>query len=228
MHRSAYREKSLFRTVASRRALAGGVIAIAVCLGGCVGTNGQGAVTTEMRQAQQFTDVEVGNGIGLALRIGDAKPLEVRAQKNILPLIATEVVDGKLRIHSTAGYTTSQGVQVTIVTPTLEAITLSGGSKGTIDGLTAESLAISMSGGSGLTANGSVGVASLSLTGGSRGDLETVSAREVTVDVSGGSNVTITATDEVNGSASGGSHVTVVGNATLNVQSSGGAEVTHR
>jgi hypothetical protein len=218
----------LFRIVAARRGVAAGMISIALCLSGCVGTSGQGAVTTEMRQAQQFTDVEVGNGIGLTLRIGDAKPLEVRAQKNILPLIATEVIDGRLKIHSTTGYTTSQGVQVTVVTPTLEAITLSGGSKGTIEGLTAESLAISMSGGSGLTANGSVGVASLSLSGGSRGDLETVSAREVTVDVSGGSNVTITASDEVNGTASGGSHITVVGNATLNVQSSGGAEVTHR
>jgi hypothetical protein len=216
----------LSRTIAARRAVAAGVIAVAVGLNGCVGTSGQGAVTTEMRQAQPFSNVEVGNGIGLTLRIGDAKPLEVRAQKNILPLIATEVKDGTLKIHSTTGYTTSQGVQVTVVTPTLEEIALSGGSKGTIEGLTAESLAISMSGGSGLTANGSVGVASLSLSGGSRGDLETVTAREVTVDVSGGSNVTITASDEVNGTASGGSHLTVIGDAQLNVEASGGAEVT--
>jgi hypothetical protein len=67
MHRSAYAQQDSLQVRPARGAVAVAVIALAISFSGCslTGTTGQGAVTSETRQAQSFTNVEVGNGIGL-------------------------------------------------------------------------------------------------------------------------------------------------------------------
>jgi hypothetical protein len=50
---------------------------------------------------------------------------------------------------------------VVIVMPTLEGISLSGGSKGRVHGLTDANLGIELSGGAGLTATGTAGIVGL-------------------------------------------------------------------
>ena len=199
-------------------------LVLAASLAAC--NRGAGEVKTETHQVGAFTRIEVGGGIGLTVRIGSAQPVEVQAQENILPLIVAEVQDGTLRIRSTEAYTTSQPVHATVVTPSLAGVTLSGGSQGTIDGLTVDTFTADLSGGSAVTAAGSASTITLHLSGGSRANLKDLSAKIVAADMSGCSTATVSASSEVNGSASGGSHLTVVGSAKLNVQTSGGSAVT--
>jgi hypothetical protein len=196
---------------------------LAAGLAGC--NRGSGEVKSETRQASAFSRIDVTAGIGVTVRIGSAQTLEVRAQENILPLIATDVQGATLRIHSTQGYTTSEGVHVTIVTPALAGISMSGGSQGQIAGIAADDLEIELSGGSGLTASGTARTVTAKASGGSRGTLSDLSATTVTVVMTGGSTAIVRASEEVRGSASGGSRVTVVGAAKLNVQASGGSDV---
>ena len=202
--------------------------------GGLFGRGGEGPVTSETRSVTPFTRVDVNNGILLTiridpgLRIGATQPVEVSAQQNLLSIIKTEVLGDTLRIQSSEGFQTSERVEITIVTSTLQGVTLSGGSNGTVEGLDADQFQISLSGGSVLTAGGQADSVVVSASGGSRTELDGLTARTATVDASGGSRVNLRATDTVTGSASGGSHVSVAGGATLNVTSSGGAEVTTR
>jgi hypothetical protein len=212
-------------TMTTRPAIAAATaIVLAASIIGC--NRGAGEVKTETRQVAGFSRIDVGGGIGLTVRIGPAPSLEVRAQENILPLIASNVENATLRIHSTQAYTTSEGVHVTIVTPTLAGIAMSGGSQGQVAGLAADELAIDLSGGSALTASGTARSVIVNANGGSRGTLSELAATTVTVDMSGGSTATVRASDEVKGSASGGSRVTVLGDAKLNVQATGGSDVS--
>ena len=205
-------------------------IAMAVVSGACDigGTRGEGAVTSETREVDTFSKVETGNGINVTIVIGTPADVEVSAQGNILPIIETGVASDTLRIRSTKGFSTSEGVEVVITTPQLDGMVLSGGSHGTVDGLAADAFDAELSGGSVLTANGTAGTVSLATSGGAVAELEGLTAGTVTVDVSGGSRAEVRATDAVSGSASGGSNVTVFGDADTQVDATGGASVEHQ
>jgi hypothetical protein len=202
---------------------------IALLSAGCdlIGRGGAGPVKSETREAKAFTKIDVSGGINVNLSIGPLKPLEVSAQENILPLIATDVEGDTLRIHSTGSYTSSATVLVTIVTPSLSAVTSSGGSAMTIEGLQADTFDLNMSGGSGVTAKGTVKTVTIEASGGARFTLGELAANGVTVDLSGGANGTVQASATLTGSASGGAQLTVLGNASVDVSTSGGAGVTH-
>jgi hypothetical protein len=205
-----------------------GALVLAISLTGCnlIGRGGEGPLKSETRTTTAFSQVEVSNGIRLTVQIGPTQSVEVRAQENILPVIATDIQGDTLRIHSTQGYTTSEGVTVTVVTPTLSGISMSGGSQGTATGLAADSLRIELSGGSALTASGSATTLSLNVRGGSRATLNELIAKTVVLDLSGGSNAQVNVSEQVSGSASGASRVTVTGGARINVESTGGSVVT--
>lgn len=206
------------------------VAALSISLTACglVGTRGEGAVTTETRQAGTFSRIESGGVVHITVGIGPASSLQVSAQSNILPLIVTDVVDGTLRIRSSKGFTTTEGVDLKLTTPQLERILLGGGSRGDVNGLTADAFEIQLSGGAVLNANGTANTIVLGVSGGSVGHLEGLTASAITVDLSGGSRVEVRATDRVNGSASGGSRVSVAGGAEASVNTTGGSQVEER
>ena len=52
---------------------------------------GSGPTRGEARDVSDFTRVEVDNGIGLIIQLGGTHAVEVQAQDNVLPLIATTV-----------------------------------------------------------------------------------------------------------------------------------------
>ncbi len=193
---------------------------------GLVGRQGEGPVTIESRQVTGFTRVDASNGIGVTVRIGETTSVEVSAQANILPIIATELVGNTLTIRSTEAFSGSSGVGVTVVMPAIAGITLSGGSQGVIEGIDAERFEIALDGGAALTATGTATAITLRCSGGSRANLDGLVAETVKVQASGGANATVRASVEVAGSAEGGAHVTVLGDAILNVETSGGASVT--
>lgn len=202
-------------------------IVLAASSAGCTsGVTGEGPIQSETRQTDAFTRIDVSGGISVSVLIGPAQPLEIRAQENILPVVATDVEGDTLRIHGTEGYTTSEGIEVEVVIRTLLGISMSGGSQGSIEGLDAENLDIELSGGAGVTATGSASSVALNMSGGSRADLEDLIAQTITLDLSGGAATTVQASSEVSGSASGGARVSVLGDAQLNVEVSGGSEVS--
>jgi hypothetical protein len=206
------------------------LLVVSVMTAGCsalTGTRGEGPITTESRHAAAFNKVDASYGIAVTISVGPAQPLEVHAQANILPIIETSVDGSTLHIRGTKEFNTSEPVEVVIVIPTLDGISLSGGSQGQVAGLVAEHLEIRLSGGAGLTASGSAADVALTSTGGSEAHLADLSTRAVSLELSGGATATVNASDEVKGSAAGGSRATVLGAAALNVTTSGGAEVTH-
>jgi hypothetical protein len=214
----------------TRSLMVSALVALSATTAACdlVGTRGEGAVKSETRQTGTFSRVESGGGVHVSIGIGDASALEVRAQGNLLPLITTEVVDGTLRIRSSKGYTTSEKVEVILATPQLEGIVLSGGSRGSVEGLASDAFDVELTGGSVLTAAGTAGAVTLHLSGGSVAELDALTAATISADLSGGSRAEVRATDLVNGSATGGSNVSVAGGASTTVDTTGGSEVEQR
>ena len=106
---------------------------------------------------------------------------------------------------------------VTIVTPSLDAISMNEGSLATIEGLDADTFGVDLNSGAGLTATGTVRAVALDGDGGSRASLGDLAAETVVVDLNGGGTATVRASEHVTGDASGGAHLTVLGGARLMV-----------
>ncbi len=199
------------------------LLALMGVLAGCV--QGQGPVTSETRDVGAFSRIEATAGIRIVVLIGPSEVVEVSAQENLLPVIATDLRGDTLSIEASEDFTTLEPVTVTVVVPALDGITLSGGSQAVIDGLDAESLELRIRGGAQVTAAGSVGSVTLHADGGATVSLEDLSVRVATVSMDGGATATLTASDDVTGTAAGGSRLTVLGDAVVSVEESGGSEV---
>jgi len=218
------------RRVVARPVLTAPVLAALMVAGplvaGCV--QGEGPVVTEQREVRPFTRLEAGSGLQVVVVIGPAAPLDVAAQANIQDAIATDVAGDTLHIEATDDFTTSEPVTVTVTTPELSGIDLSGGAQAQVDGLEGAALDVSVKGGGRLAASGTVGELTLTVDGGSGADLAGLTASRVHIAIGGGSEATVNALDLVDGSASAGSHVSVLGGALIEVAATVGAEVTAR
>src|SRR4029079_13161503 len=182
----------------------------------------------------------VGAGIGVAVTIGPASPIVISAQSDVVSRVTTTGEVDTL-VVDIDGAVITEAIDVTVATPTLDGIELSGGAHLDLRAIQGASLAVSVSGGSriALTAPGTVGALDLEVSGGARADLADLSVEAANVDLSGGANApvhasdlsrvanaTSNASDAVNGTVSGGAHLTVKGDATLDVESSGGGSVS--
>jgi hypothetical protein len=195
---------------------------------GAQGTTGSGPTREEAREVSDFTRVEVDNGIGLTIQLGGAHVVEVQAQDNVLPLIATTVEDNTLRVHSSESFTTDAGVTVTVTMPALDGVAVAGGSRADIRDWAGEAVDIDLSGGAGLTAEGTARDVILAAAGGSRADLGGLAVETMMVELSGGSTAALNVSDQLSGTAGEGAVASVVGGAALDVQTSGGATVTSK
>ncbi len=199
---------------------------VAGAAAGCdLGTSGEGAVKTEEREVAAFSRIETSAGIDVRVTFDPTPSLEVRAQENLLPLIIAEVKNDTLHLRSAHAYTTTEKVEVTLTTPSLTRLVLSGGSHGQIDDLQAEDMELELSGGSRLDATGEATNLTLGMSGGSAAGLQDLETATIKVDASGGSNATVRASGEVRGSATGGSRITVIGEAALSVDTTGNSYV---
>src|SRR5690554_272657 len=95
-------------------------IGTAIILSACnfnfsAGERGNGHVVTEERSVSDFTEVKASAGMDVYLSEGDANKVVVEADENLLPLITTEVKDGKLTITTSGniGFYKSKKVYVT-------------------------------------------------------------------------------------------------------------------
>ena len=124
-----------------------------------------------------------------------------------------------------AGASSGSSVSVNGVTGESVKLTVSSGARLDASKIEAESISISASSGSSLSASGACNSAGISVSSGASIDADEMICAAVDVSASSGSNVTAHATASVDGSASSGASVNVVGGAT-NVEksrSSGGS-----
>ncbi len=194
-----------------------------LALGGCV--QGNGPVVSELRDVRPFSRLEVGSGIRVEATIDDTTGLAVRAQQNIMPLVTTEVSGTTLTVEARDDFTSAEPVTVVVSTPSLEAVSMSGGAMLRVDQLDGDAIELDARGGSVLTISGNAGHVSLVADGGSVVDLGDLAARWLEVRLGGGANASVMASDRVTGSASGGAILSVAGGGSVEVNATGGASV---
>lgn len=210
---------------------------------------GSGLKLTETRKVTDFSEIEVSDGVKLEVKKG-APSLVIEGDDNIVPLYATEVVAGRLRIHrkTNEAIRTRRPLTVRVTMRALERLDASGGVDATIDGVWARAFAATLSGGVELDAKGldvdtfeldaSGGVnvradgtakrARLHASGGVGLKAKALQIGAAELDGSGGCELELTARESITGELSGGVGVTVYGHPPKSrVRTSGGAGVEY-
>jgi hypothetical protein len=208
-----------------------------------------GEIVSDQREVPDFEGIDVSSGIDVILSQGNSHRVVVKADKEVIDNIVTEVHGGILKIYSNRSMWRISNITVEVTFVTLNHIKASAGSDIksdealnfndlTIDSssgsditlnLTARSLDISASSGSDAKFSGKTGSLSVQSSSGSDFNAYDLQSENVEVTTSSGSDVRITALKSIQVNASGGSDVYVQGNPqNQKVSTSGGSDVHFR
>jgi hypothetical protein len=110
---------------------------------------GTGPVVTEDRSVSGFTGVTSGISADVTVKQASSFKVTISGQKNILDLLKTDVVNGKLKITFEKGYSMNyrEPIKVTVEAPSFDYLGMSGSGNVNADGtLSGSKLAIDISG----------------------------------------------------------------------------------
>lgn len=209
--------------------------------------DGSGNIKEEARNVAGFSAVSVAQGVSANISVGPKTSVTVSADDNLVPLVRTEVTNGRLSIGFAESHVrSSHPIRVNVTTPELSSVTASGGSSVTVEGttgpnfhadasggavlsvnkLSSEQIKVGGSGGGRVTLSGGAKHLMVNMSGGSTVKALDVPAATVTLSGSGGAHAEVAASEALEANLSGGAKVRVKGNPPKrSINRSGGAEV---
>lgn len=213
--------------------------------------NGNGDIATEARDTGAFDGIAVSGGFNLVVRQGASHKVEIKTDRNLLPLIETRVVEGSkgrtLQIEPKKGVNVHSATAPSFVIemPALRAVSVAGsgtvkveamktaGVDAAIAGsgdirfanLEADKLAMKVSGSGDIVAAGRCANASVSIAG--SGDVKAADlvAEEVKVTIAGSGDAVVNATKKLNVSIAGSGDVKYAGSPEITSSIAGSGKV---
>ncbi len=204
------------------------------------GEKGNGTVVTDDRAiTDDFTKVSASEGLTVYVTQSNEFNIKVEADENIIDLIATDIKNGKLRIHAkqnigratkkvyvslpvVTNLSASSGSQLrvenTIESDDLE-IDGSSGAQINIE-LVADVLEIDASSGANLNISGQANRADVDVSSGGNINAKMLSTKSCTADASSGGNMKIQVSETLVADASSGGNVAYTGNASVKTKKS--------
>jgi hypothetical protein len=188
---------------------------------------GSGKVVTESRPVSGFTAISVSGGARLVVVQSGVEALSVTAEDNILPLVRTAVVGGRLVLGLAPGTNlgTTREILFEVTAHTLSAIDASGATRVELAGLETDTFSLQASGASRITGSGAARALQLELSGEVRCDLERLASRSAVTTVSGTSYARLRVADSLAATASGVSLVEYFGDPVVVANVSGASAV---
>ena len=204
--------------------LRGIAVAVAVSVAACGGVTGEAGSSNarrEPRQVAAFTAIEVGGVINADISVADTASIEVRGDDNLVPLVTTEVKDGRLQIRTTKPVRPKLDLVVHISVPNLSAVSLSGASHARVQGARGDKLALDVSGSGAVTASGATREVAVEVSGAGKVDARELQAEAARIEVSGAGEVDVRAAKTLDVEISGAGHVRYQGDPVIRKDISG-------
>ncbi|MFT3674914.1 MAG: head GIN domain-containing protein [Chitinophagaceae bacterium] len=221
-----------------------------VTFSSCEKLEGEGPLTTEVRDLQGFRSVSSSIGGRVYYKIGSTYRVEVEAQRNILEVLQTRIIGTELvvKIKDGVNIRSHEPITVTITAPVLEGVNLSGSGDLEVQGaVQADNLSLRVSGsgniltgelqiadkltatisGSGniVTGSGSVVNESLRVSGSGHMDLQTLQGVHGVTEISGSGHIKLRLSQTLEASISGSGSVFYAGTPQVSTHISGSGSV---
>lgn len=209
------------------------------------GVQGNGKVKSEERSVDSFDQISVGGAFDVYLTQGNTESLRVEADENLLPLIETNVSNGRLEIRSRQNIGEAKKLSVYVTFRELNQIEASGACEIKNEGqlnlgtlslngsgaseidltLQADKIEGEYSGASEVELQGVADVCDFQLSGASELDSPELTVRLMTIDLSGASEAEVQVTESLKVDASGASSVVYTGDPAVDQHTSGASSV---
>lgn len=173
------------------------------------GVQGDGDVETVRVDAQPFTELEVGHAFIVHLKEGDTDGVEIRADKNLQPLIEVRNEGSVLKIEAKENLRPTKPIELTLFTGTISRIVAGGASRVEAQGFEKpERVRLVASGASRVVYNGAIDGLEAEASGASAVVAKDIVGGKVEAQASGSSGIELAGkADEAALSASGASGI---------------------
>jgi Putative auto-transporter adhesin, head GIN domain len=146
---------------------------------------GSGVAKSEQRSLAPFDRIDVAGAFDVTLVDGPDYKITVEADNDLLDAISSDVFDAELRISSLRSFVSRTAMKVTVESPPLRGLNVSGNARVTAAGLRGSSFALAGSGASTAKLGGSMESLKVSLLGSGKVDALELVAEKVEVEVLG-------------------------------------------
>lgn len=212
----------------SGRAVTGKIVIDGVIYGdgGQQMRTGSGEFSRDKRQLEAFHSVKILGGVDVNYRRASEQSVEITGDRNLLPLIKTQVGQGVLTVGSRDSYQTQVPLTLELRGPTLKSIAMLGAGDIVLKGLDEGSLKLELSGSGDVQAEGKVGHLSVDLTGGSDVDAKKLVSEQAEIRLTGSGDVNLTVKGALKVQILGSGDITYYGNpATIEKRIIGSGEI---
>ncbi len=173
---------------------------------------GDGEPASQTRPLPAVRSVDADGAFALTIRVGPQPSLVVATDRNPLPIVKTEVADGRLRLYTDRSYSVDGRIHITLTSPQIDAISASGSNEIDAQGLAGGNLTLSLNGSNNAMLAGNVASLSVEMSGSNRLAARSLAAGSAEVTLSGSGNAAVTAEQRLVATISGAGSLAVWGN----------------
>ena len=207
---------------------------------------GSGPMTTQTRSVSDFHAIDLNLAGEVELSIGDRYAVEVQAQESLLPILKTEVENGKLKIYFDKNVSYSENVKIRVTAPSFDGLDVAG--SGTIRAMTAVkadkmdvdvsgsgnvylpqgefgALICDISGSGGIELGGTATTLKANVAGSGEIDSKSLTANALDAAISGSGTITCNVTQTLKADVAGSGEVLYLGQPTVDADVSGSGKV---
>jgi hypothetical protein len=204
------------------------VLAVSACDVSVFGERGSGNVITESRIVSGFDEIVLSGSGEVVVDVDGTESLTIEAEDNIMPLLTTEVRDGRLELSTKSSISPTVTVIYTISAATLDGLSIGGSGDITAAGINAESFDAEISGSGQIEVTGTTDAIDLEISGSGRYAGANLLASIATVSVSGSGHALVNVTDTMDAEISGSGTVEYIGDPNVNSSISGSGDISQR
>lgn len=204
------------------------LVTLALTLGGCgiIGERGSGTMATETRQVSGFHEIDLSGSGHVLVSVTGTESLTVEAEDNILPLLTSEVRNGRLVLGARRSISPTREIVYTITVVSLEGVSVSGSGIVTATGIDVSGLDVEISGSGTVVPEGVAERIDLSISGSGRFDGDELVSSSGHVSISGSGRAVVKVTDDLDVEVSGSGRVEYLGDPTVTSSISGSGSVS--
>lgn len=122
------------------------IILSGILFSACEKENGNGQITSETRQLESFSKVEIAGAYTVYVNHESKSEVRIEAESNLIQYIRTEVSNGVLKIDNSQNINPDFEIKIYIKTPDINALLLSGSGLIEADSLTGVNAEVVISG----------------------------------------------------------------------------------
>ncbi|VAW85539.1 hypothetical protein MNBD_GAMMA16-165 [hydrothermal vent metagenome] len=188
-------------------------------------TTGIGKIIKEERNLPSFSIVDIRLSADIEIVQHPSRQLTISSNKNVLPLISTQVKDQTLVISNTASFISQEAISIKIKTPTLTSIQQHGAGTVNLYAINQPKLFIQLNGSGDITAEGKVSKLVALLNGSGDLNLGALHALHGQLDLAGAGDISITVENHFSATISGAGNITYCGSPTIKQHIDGAGEL---